>query len=337
MLYLHGVATVAIPSTAERLTAPSVRTCYDLLTVALVCGVTDLTDGKYLDDRSDRATYLAAQERQAEYLLDQARCGAGTRLLDIGCGYGRILEHAARRGAKAIGITISPPQVAHDRARGLDVRELNYRHIFAEGTNPSLASPCGGVEVGWEHGFDAIVANGSLEHFVQASDAAANRADERYEEMFAICRRLLIDGGRFVTTAIHFREACQFDAAQIARGPGAQPRGSDSYQFAMLAEWFGGWYPQPGQLERCARPYFDLIQEEDGTRDYHLTSEYWLAQFKRSLTFDPRVWWAVGRQLWQRPRAAWQMLRLQIWDQSWAWQFREPAPMRLLRQTWAAK
>jgi cyclopropane fatty-acyl-phospholipid synthase-like methyltransferase len=90
-----------------------------------VCGITDLTDGKYVDDRNDPAAYVAAQERQAEYLLDQVRCGRGTRLLDIGCGYGRILQHAERRGAHAVGITISPPQVAADRAHGLEVRELN--------------------------------------------------------------------------------------------------------------------------------------------------------------------------------------------------------------------
>jgi cyclopropane-fatty-acyl-phospholipid synthase len=264
--------------------------------------------------------------------------------LDIGCGYGRILDHAARRGAKAVGITVSPPQVAHNRARGLDVRLLNYRNIFADDvgwaaptTQGIETNTVGNAHPTWEHAFDAIVANGSLEHFVQAADAAAGRADEMYEEMFAICRRLLVDGGRFVTTAIHFREAGQFDPAEIARGPGAQPRGSDAYQFAMLTEWFGGWYPEPGQLERCARPYFELIEEEDGTHDYHLTSEYWLWRFKRSFATDPRVWWAVTKQLWQRPRAAWQMLRLQLWDQSWAWQFRPPAPMRLLRQTWVAR
>jgi cyclopropane fatty-acyl-phospholipid synthase-like methyltransferase len=311
------------------------------LTVLPACGVTDLTDGKYVDDRNDRGAYLAAQERQVEYLLDQARCLAGARLLDIGCGYGRVLQQAARRGATATGITISPPQVASGRARGLDVRELNYRHIFANGesnlTNPPLAPPYKGGEFEWEHAFDAIIANGSLEHFVQAMDAAAGRADVIYEEMFAICRRLLVDGGRFVTTAIHFSDADQFDPIQIARGSAAQPRGSDAYQFALLTEWFGGWYPAPGQLEHCAAPYFDLIEQEDGTHDYYLTSEYWLAQFRRSLLISPGVWAAVLRQFAQRPRAAWQMLRLQLIDQAWCWQFRPPAPMRLLRQTWAAK
>jgi cyclopropane fatty-acyl-phospholipid synthase-like methyltransferase len=330
------MASVATAPTAERSTAPTVRTCYDLLTVAPACGVTDLTDGKYIDGRNDRASYLAAQERQAEYLLDQVHCGPATRLLDIGCGYGRILEHARRRGAKVIGITISPPQVAADQARGLDVRELNYRNIFSE-TNPSLAPLDQGGGAEWEHAFDAIVANGSLEHFVQVADAAAGRTDELYEEMFAICRRLLVDGGRFVTTAIHFRDVGQFHPAAIARGPNAHPRGSNEFHFAMLTKRFGGWYPELGQLERCAQPHFQLIAEEDGTHDYHLTSEYWLRRFQRALAFNPRVWWAVARQLWLRPQPAWEMLRLQLWDQSWAWQFRPPAPMRLLRQTWLAK
>jgi cyclopropane-fatty-acyl-phospholipid synthase len=287
------------------------------------CGLTDFTDGKYVDDRNDRAAYLEAQERQAEYLLDQARCGSGTRLLDIGCGYGRVLEQATRRGAKAIGITISPPQVASGRARGLDVRELNYRDIFPPNN--------------WEHAFDAIVANGSLEHFVQAEDVVVGLADDIYAEMFAICRRLLVDGGRLVTTAIHFREMQQFFAAEILRGPSAQPPGSAEYQFAMLVQSFGGWYPEPGQLERCASGHFELVEEEDGTHDYHLTSEHWLTRFKHRLAFDPRVWAKMASQFWKRPRAAWQMLRLQLWDQSWPWQFRPPAPMRLLRQTWLAK
>jgi cyclopropane-fatty-acyl-phospholipid synthase len=295
-----------------------------LLTVLPACGITDLTEGKYPDDRNDRAAYRAAQERQAEYLLDQAQCGRGTRLLDIGCGYGRILKHAARRGADAVGITISPPQVAYGRSHGYAIHELNYRNIFADGGRS------------WEHSFGAIVANGSLEHFVQAADAAAGRADEIYAEMFAICRRLLVDGGRFVTTAIHFREAGQFDPVEIFRGPHGHPRRSANYQFAMLVERFGGWYPEPGQLQRCAAKHFHLIHEEDGTRDYHLTSEYWLRECRRKLAYDPRVWWPVARQFWQRPGPAWEMLRLQLWDQSWAWQFREPAPMRLLRQTWAA-
>jgi cyclopropane fatty-acyl-phospholipid synthase-like methyltransferase len=331
------VATVAASPIAEKVTSPTVRLCYNLLDVAPLCGVTDLTDGKYLDDRNDRTAYLAAQERQAEYLLDQALCERGSRLLDIGCGYGRILEHAKRRGARATGITVSQPQASRCRARGLEVHELDYRNIFGSPrANPPLAPPYKGGEFGWEHAFDGIIANGSLEHFVQASDAAAGHADAIYEEMFAICRRLLVAGGRFVTTAIHFRDVAQFDPASILRGSAAHPRGSPEFQYAMLVETFGGWYPEPGQLERCAASSFELVEEEDGTHDYHLTSEYWLRRLKWSLATNPRVWFAVLAKCRQHPGGVWRMLRSHLWDQTWYWQFRPPAPMRLLRQTWLA-
>jgi cyclopropane-fatty-acyl-phospholipid synthase len=314
--------------------APStVRACYDLMTVAPACDITDFTDGKYGDDRRPRrgrATYLAAQERQAEYLLDQAQCGAGKRLLDIGCGYGRILEHAARRGVEAVGITISRPQVLSCRARRLDVFELDYRDLPK---NSLVAPGCAGAPTA----FDAMIANGSLEHFVQVADAVAGRNDEIYQEFFAICRQHIVAGGRLVTTAIHFRKRGQFDPVAVARGPAGHPRGSAEFQYAMLVNVFGGWYPEPGQLEKCAVGHFELIDEEDGTHDYHLTSEYWFRQFRRRLAIDPRVWWSVLRQLGRHPRAAWRLLQLQLWHQSWAWQFRPPAPMRLQRQTWSAK
>jgi hypothetical protein len=154
--------------------------------------------------------------------------------------------------------------------------------------------------------------------------------------MFAICRRLAVPGGRLVTTAIHFCDVDQFDPTEILRGSSAHPRGSPEFQYATLVETFGGWYPEPGQLERCADSYFELVEEDDGTHDYYLTSEHWLRQLKRSLVTRPGVWFAVLNKWRKHPRATWQMLRSHLWDEAWYWQFRPPAPMRLLRHTWLA-
>jgi cyclopropane fatty-acyl-phospholipid synthase-like methyltransferase len=198
---------------------------------------------------------------------------------------------------------------------------MNYRDVFEE----------------WAGYLDGIVANGSLEHFAQLDDALHDRVDGVYQELFAICRRLLSPGKRFVTTAIHFREPRQFRAEDIARGPQAWTVGSDKYHFAMIQQEFGGWYPEPRQLERCASPHFRLVHAEDGTEDYRRTSEFWLHQLRRALATRPRVWgqlWAMWRR---QPKPLRGMIRCLIWDQSWMWQFRgQPAPMQLWRQTWEA-
>lgn len=317
---------IALAPAAE--TAPAVVSCYDVLDLCRACGIIDFTDGKYTDDQNDRQAYLAAQRRQADYLLDEINCTRGSRILDIGCGYGRILEMAGARGAAATGLTISPPQLADNRGRGLDVRLCNYRSLFQ------------GDDVGsrdhWEHSFDGLVANGSLEHFVQAEQAAEGMTEAIYSEFFQICRRLVATGGKLATTAIHWRRAGQMVPASMTGNLDRWPKGSLNYHMCNLHRSFGGWYPLPGQLERCAAGYFRLAAAEDGTQDYFRTSESWLRQIKRALLRDPRAWPSVGRTLWRQPRAAIHMLRCLLIDESWNYQFRDPAPTQLWRHTWEA-
>src|SRR3954447_22932696 len=140
------------------MTAPRVVACYSLFDAFLLaCGFTDLTDGMYEGDPS--RPHEDAQARQAGVWLNRAGVKPGGRLLEIGCGYGRVLRTAIGRGAKAWGITVSPEQVRRGLLAGLDVRLLDYKHLGRE----------------WDGQFDAVIANGSLEHFAQPTDAAAGR------------------------------------------------------------------------------------------------------------------------------------------------------------------
>jgi cyclopropane fatty-acyl-phospholipid synthase-like methyltransferase len=303
-------------------TCPRVVTCYDLLDLAIDSAggnIEDFTEGIYENDPT--TPYPIAQTNQHQYLLDQIGCRCGSRLLDIGCGYGRLIEAAARRGARASGITISPVEVARCRRKGLDVRLLDYRDLGHD----------------FNARFDGLVANGSAEHFVQPQDAAAARADEIYRGFFATCHRLLdpqSDTARLATTTIHFGRV-RIDPSAMRHHPFHFRWGSDEFHYSLLVHGFGGFYPLPGQLARCAQGYFELVRQVDGTRDYELTSEHWLRVLRRSLLASPRFFGRLLGKLVCYPRQATLLLACLVVAQSWNWQFRgNDPPMRLLRQTW---
>jgi SAM-dependent methyltransferase len=60
-----------------------------------------------------------------EAVLDAAEVGEGTRLLDVGCGTGMLLQLAVERGAVPAGIDVTPEllAIARDRLPEADLRE----------------------------------------------------------------------------------------------------------------------------------------------------------------------------------------------------------------------
>ncbi len=97
----------------------------------------------------------AAQEAKLEHICRKLRLQPGERLLDIGCGWGGLIMHAAERfGVQALGITLSQPQADLANRRiaeaGLSGRAramvLDYRDLASHGP------------------FDKIVSVGMVEH-----------------------------------------------------------------------------------------------------------------------------------------------------------------------------
>lgn len=291
------------------------------------CGLRDLTEGMY--GGNPTVPYEEAQRRQSNWLLDQVGCSRGTRLLDVGCGYGRLLELAGQRGAQATGITISPAQVARCRAAGLDARELDYRAPADD----------------WTGQFDAVVANGSIEHFVTPRDVVTGQADAVYRQMFRIFHRLIDPASplrRLATTVIHrHAHSPRLRPRDLTRSPWAFRCGSPQYHYALLQNTFGGFYPARGQLARAAAPWFRLVGEVDGTDDYHLTSEECFRRVRRVLfswRSGPPIWRRLASYFASQPRHALEMCWCLLVAESWQWQFRgADPPVRLLRQTWEYK
>lgn len=127
-------------------------------------------------------TLEAAQAQKHELISRKLRLAAGERLLDIGCGWGSMLIHAAaQHGVRGVGVTLSEPQaeLARERIRDaglssrVEVRVADYREIR-------------------DGPFDKVVSIGMYEH-VGRSEL------NRYA---ATVRELLRPGGLFLNHGI---------------------------------------------------------------------------------------------------------------------------------------
>lgn len=90
-------------------------------------------------------TLVAAQQAKIEAVLDAADVAVGTRVLEIGTGWGSLAIAAARRGASVTSITLSQEQAALARERiaaadagepglaeRIEVRLQDYREVTGE-------------------------------------------------------------------------------------------------------------------------------------------------------------------------------------------------------------
>jgi cyclopropane-fatty-acyl-phospholipid synthase len=94
-------------------------------------------DGRVI---ADEATLAGAQRRKIDRLLDLAGVGDGTRMLEIGTGWGELPVRAARRGALVHTVTNMPEHAAYARDRAasagvtgrvrVDLRD--YRELTAD-------------------------------------------------------------------------------------------------------------------------------------------------------------------------------------------------------------
>jgi cyclopropane-fatty-acyl-phospholipid synthase len=127
-------------------------------------------------------TLEQAQAAKRELICKKLALREGERVLDVGCGWGSFVTHAAaNHGVQAVGITLSPSQAELARQRvaeaGLEdrveIRLADYR------------------ELGGEH-YDAIASIGMVEH------VGANQIDLYARRLAA----LLEPGGRLLNHGI---------------------------------------------------------------------------------------------------------------------------------------
>lgn len=189
----------------------------------------------------------SAQERKLDYLCRKLRLKPGQKLLDLGCGWGGLVRHAASAyGVDATGITLSQPQadLANERIRAEGLGEhcrvllQDYRQMREPGA------------------YDALVSVGMFEH-VGASHLL------RY---FAQAWALLKPGGSFMNHGIALRGSDR---------PRKGKSFSNTYVFPD-----GELVPIHATLRAAERVGFEVRDVESLREHYALTLRHWVKRLE---------------------------------------------------------
>jgi cyclopropane-fatty-acyl-phospholipid synthase len=222
----------------------------------------DFSGAKYDGDFS--LSLEEAQRRKHDYVAAQIGIGPGRRVLDLGCGWGPLLDYIRRRDATGVGVTLSSAQAAACRRNGLDVHVEDARQVGRDTFGA----------------FDAVASLGAFEHFCSPEEFRAGKQDDVYRDLFGKIASVLPDDGRlYLQTMVFGRNmlpADRIDDIDIRA-----PRDSDEWYLALMGRQFpGSWLPfGQEQIIRTAEPHFRLVSSESGRLDYIETIRQWRKRF----------------------------------------------------------
>ncbi len=112
----------------------------------------DVTCAPYNSDFSK--TLKQAQKDKHDYILNALNFKAGSRVLDIGCGWGPILKAVKAKGGHAIGLTLSTKQAEVCKRDGLEVYVKDGKDVSIDTFGM----------------FDGILSVGAFEHFCSVEE-----------------------------------------------------------------------------------------------------------------------------------------------------------------------
>ncbi|MRJ77913.1 methyltransferase domain-containing protein [Aeromicrobium sp. SMF47] len=207
----------------------------------------------------------AAQMHKIDGILDQAGVTAGTRLLEIGSGWGALAIRAAQRGADVTTITLSKEQAVlaeerfADAGVEVDLRLMDYREVTGQ--------------------YDAIVS-------VEMIEAVG---EEYWPTYFATIDRLLAPGGKVSIQAItmaHHRYLAT----------------RDSYGWIQKYIFPGGLIPSLEAIDHTLADHTTLAVTDQRSlgQDYARTLRQWRERFNANwATIHDQGFDETFRRMWE--------------------------------------
>ncbi len=191
---------------------------------------------------SPDSTLEDAQRAKLDLVCRKLALEPGKRLLDVGCGWGSMVLHAAREyGVSAVGITLSEEQAAYARKRVADAGLADRIEIRVQDYREIKDGP-----------FDAISSIGMAEH-VGSAQYAAYAAD---------LHALLRPGGRLLNH-------------QIARRP---QQDEEAYE---VDEFIARYVFPDGELAPIGRTVTQLEEAGFEVRDVEALREHYALTLRR--------------------------------------------------------
>jgi cyclopropane-fatty-acyl-phospholipid synthase len=193
-----------------------------------------------------------AQLRKLDYHLSQSHCQDKERILDIGCGWGALLQRARSNFGvqKAVGLTLSKAQAHYmDKLEpgGLDIRLESWQDHTPEAP------------------YDAIISIGAFEHFAKPEFSDEERM-YHYRDFFSYCWRWLKPGARMSLQTISYDN--------MARKSMSRFIADEIFPESDL--------PKLGELTEATDGLFSVVQLRNDASHYKETCRQWLSRLRKN-------------------------------------------------------
>ena len=207
----------------------------------------------------------AAQARKLDYICRKLRLRPGERLLDIGCGWGGLVMHAAAHyGVQAVGLTLSVPQAEVARQRLREARLNDRCRVEVSDFR----------DIDHEEQYDKIISVGMFEHVGEAL----------LPEYFRRAWNQLRPGGVLLNHGIAY---C---ATYRRRGPSF----SDRYVFPD-----GELVPISTSLREAELSGFEVRDVESLREHYVLTLHHWVRRLEGHAEEARRIAGDTAYRIWR--------------------------------------
>jgi len=211
-------------------------------------------------------TIQEAQLKKHQFIVDGCNIKKGTKVLDIGCGWGAFIDYLNKLGAETYGVVLAQGQADACIKNGMNVKHMDSKDITPETFGK----------------FDVVTAMGSPEHLCSVEQYKAGQQEEIYKTYFKQVADLLPVGGRYYCQTMVFGpnmvkfEDIPFDKTNIWK-----KKFTNEELMDIICQVFpGSWLPYGKEgIINPASKYFIIISIDSGRLDYIETIQRWSKAF----------------------------------------------------------